>query len=206
MVYRLALQPVFGSGRGTGVDPTSRCTPSGVIRQLENQTHGRLKAKDFIPLPCSHCDCCDIAYFLKDKKGTWKSITDLVGRDELKKWIHLAANTISFEDASDAVKTLVRDGALQRVFSEQQKTSSLSLAGDLFRLCGCVPGVAEILGLAQAKKVDSMLSDLASRTFRLTVKMFMDSHTLHEARIRQCCVHTGSSAAVNSPTIARTSP
>jgi hypothetical protein len=25
----------------------------------------------------------------------------------------------------------------------------------------------------------------------MTVKMFMDAHTLHEARIRQCCVHTG---------------
>jgi PAS domain S-box-containing protein len=31
----------------------------------------------------------------------------------------------------------------------------------------------------------------AERLFRVTVKMFMDAHTFHEARIRQCCVHTG---------------
>lgn len=68
----------------------------------------------------------------------------------------------------------------------------MALAGDLFRLCGCVPGVVELLGLAQAKKAEAMLDDLAKRTFRITVKMFMDAHTFHEARIRQCCVHTGS--------------
>jgi uncharacterized radical SAM superfamily Fe-S cluster-containing enzyme len=32
---------------------------------------------------------------------------------------------------------------------------------------------------------------MAKNTFRITVKMFMDEHTFHEARIRQCCVHTG---------------
>lgn len=190
-VTGLAIQPVFGSGRGTGIDPVSRLTPTGAIRRLELQTSGRLKSADFVPLPCSHADCCDIAYFLKDKRGSWTSVPDLVGRDELKNWIHVAANTISFEDTSEAVKALVRDGVLQRVFSEQQKTSSLKLAGDLFRLCGCVPGVSELLGLAAEKKATNALADLAQRTFRLTVKMFMDSHTFHEARLRQCCVHTG---------------
>ncbi|MBS1714817.1 MAG: radical SAM protein [Armatimonadetes bacterium] len=188
----LAFQPVFGSGRSDEIDPMDRATPTGVLKRLERQTEGAVKAVDFVPLPCSHRDCCDIAYYLKDKQGAWKSLPDTIGRDELKSWIHLAANTISFEDASDAVKALVRDGALARVFSESQKTGSLALAGDLFRLCGCVPGVVELLGLAQAKKAEAMIADLARRTFRMTVKMFMDAHTFHEARIRQCCVHTGS--------------
>lgn len=194
-VSGLAIQPVFGSGRESGFDPLSRTTPTGVLKRLEEQSSGRFKAADFIPLPCSHKDCCDIGYFVKGEHDTWVSILDLVGREELKKWIHLVSNTISFESASDAVRGMIRDGVLQRLFSERQKTNSLDVAGDLFRMCGCVPGASELLGGLWAKMTgqseQKRLEKLAERTFRVTVKMFMDAHTLHEARIRQCCVHVG---------------
>ena len=38
---------------------------------------------------------------------------------------------------------------------------------------------------------DKSLELTAERTFRITVKQFMDAHTFHEARLRQCCVHSG---------------
>ncbi len=183
----VAFQPMFGSGRTPIYDPTNRITPTGVIRRLAEQSQGLTLASDFIPLPCSHKDCCDIAYFLKTKEG-WKSLNTLIGRDELKNWIHLVSNSISFENASEAVKELVKAGTLQRVFSEQQRSSALSVARDLLTMCECVPGVAELLIPAQRKRA---VEELAEKTFRVTVKMFMDAHTFHEARIRQCCVHVG---------------
>ncbi|MCE9558411.1 MAG: radical SAM protein, partial [Armatimonadetes bacterium] len=130
----IAFQPVFGSGRNSGIDPQNRITPTGVMNLL-----GR--AGDFVPLPCSHRDCCDIAYFLKDGQGTWKSLVSLVGRDEMKRWIHLASNSISFENVRESVKAMIQDGTIQRVLSEQQKTSSIQLAWDLVKMCDCVPGV-----------------------------------------------------------------
>lgn len=180
----IAFQPVFGSGRGSGIDPQDRATPTGVIRRLG-------MAEDFIPLPCSHRDCCDIAYFLQDKKGDWRSLVQTVGREEMKRWIGLAANTISFEDVGQSVRQMVKDGTLQRVFSEQQRTSSLQVALDLMKMCDCVPGVADLLGSLWKKGQEKRLEALATHTFRVTVKMFMDAHTFHEARIRQCCVHVG---------------
>lgn len=188
-----AIQPAFGSGRNPGFDPRDRVTPTGIVRRIQEQTGGLVPQEAFIPLPCSHRDCCDIGYMVRDKRDEWKPLTSLVGRDELKRWIHLAANTISFETASGAVKEMVRDGVLQRLFSEQQRTSSLALARDVFRLCGCVPGLTEAIGAIAAKRAakDDALRELTRRTFRITVKMFMDSHTFHEARIRQCCVHVG---------------
>ncbi|MBS1724548.1 MAG: radical SAM protein [Armatimonadetes bacterium] len=189
----LAIQPVFGSGRNPGFDPERRLTPTGVLRRIEAQTAGRIKASDFIPLPCSHRDCCDIAYFIQDKESRWRSLIDVVGREELRKHLHLVANTIAFEGASDAVKEMVKSGALQRLFSEQKAPRSLDVARDLFRLCGCIPGVAEAVEAIAAKRAssDAGLRELARRTKRFTVKMFMDAHTFHEARIRQCCVHVG---------------
>ncbi len=182
----LAIQPVFGSGRNSGIDPTNRTTPTGVMKAL-----GR--ADDFVPLPCSHRDCCDIAYFIQDECGEWKSMVSLIGRDELKKWIHLASNSISFENVQDSLKAMIRDGTLQRLLSEQQRASSLQVASDLFRMCGCVPGLTDLLGGVWRAfgGEEKLLEKMAMRTFRVTVKMFMDAHTFHEARIRQCCVHVG---------------
>ena len=182
----LALQPVFGSGRNSGIDPMDRITPTGVIRRTG-------KPNDFIPLPCSHKDCCDIAYFVQDDKGKWNSLVSLIGRDELKKWIHLASNSISFENVQESLKAMIKDGTLQRILSEQQRASSLQVAGDLFKMCDCVPGLTDLMGgiWKAFGGEQKLLENMAMKTFRVTVKMFMDSHTFHEARIRQCCVHVG---------------
>src|SRR5205807_5596770 len=93
----LAIQPMFGSGRAPEFDPRDRTTPTGVLRRLGEQTGGRVAWSDFIPLPCSHRDCCDITYLLKTADGTWKSLPRLIGKEELKRWIHLVANTIAFD-------------------------------------------------------------------------------------------------------------
>lgn len=184
----LAIQPMFGSGRNAGFDPTDRVTPTGILRRIGDQTGGRIRGEDFIPLPCSHRDCCDIGYFLRLPGGEWRSLTKLLGREELRRWIDQVANTISFDTASSAVRDLVKSGALQRIFSEQQKVSALSFARDIMRLCDCVPGIRELLTPGGTKE---SMDRLAERTFRVNVKQFMDAHTFHEHRIRQCCVHVG---------------
>lgn len=189
----LAIQPMFGSGRVGPYDPLDRVTPTGVLRRLGAQTDGRVTHDDFVPLPCSHRDCCDIGYFLRTPSkgssgGEWRSLASLLGRDELKRWIHLVSNTISFEGASEAVRELVRGGVLQRVFSESQKVPALELARDILTMCDCVPGLRELLTPGGTRE---SLDRMAERTFRVTVKQFMDAHTFHEHRIRQCCVHVG---------------
>ena len=189
----MAIQPVFGSGRGLNVDPLKRTTPTGVLRRLEEQTQGLLRWQDFIPLPCSHRDCCDITYLLKTKDEGWRSLPHLVGREELKNWIDLIANTITFDQLKTPLAELLKSGALTRVFSEQLKVGTTDLMWDLSRMCDCIPGLHEALGglWSLARKRKEAMVVAAQRTFRITVKMFMDSHTFHEARIRQCCVHTG---------------
>jgi len=188
----VAIQPMFGSGRVGRYDPMDRVTPTGVLARLGGQTDGLVGDEDFIPLPCSHKDCCDISYLIRMGDDQWKSLPQLIGREELKKWIHLVANTISFENASESVKELVEAGVLQRVFSEQQKVGAIQLAGDMFRMCDCIPGLTDLIGAVWSKtKGQKLVEKLAERTFRVTVKQFMDAHTFHEARIRQCCVHVG---------------
>jgi uncharacterized radical SAM superfamily Fe-S cluster-containing enzyme len=199
----LALQPLFGSGRFAAFDPQDRVTPTGVLKRLGEQTAGKVEASDFIPLPCSHPDCCDITYLIRDRQDQWRSIPKLIGHDELKRWLHVVSNTIAFDAVSAPVGAMLQSGTLQRVFSEQLKVGTTDLARDLSWMCDCVPGLPELLGSvwkrvqprsengSQSTLSASVQDRMAERTFRITVKMFMDAHTLHEARLRQCCVHTG---------------
>ncbi len=189
----LALQPMFGSGRVPSYDPRDRTTPTGLLRRLGEQTNGLVDWTDFIPLPCSHKDCCDISYLIRTADGAWKSIPRLIGKEELKRWIHVVSNTISFEGVSEVVAEMLKSGAIQRVFSEQLKAGTPELMRDLARMCDCIPGLPQLLGgiWSRVGRQENALEKAAERTFRVTVKMFMDAHTFHEARIRQCCVHTG---------------
>jgi uncharacterized radical SAM superfamily Fe-S cluster-containing enzyme len=193
----LAVQPMFGSGRAPEFDPLNRATPTGILRRLGQQTGGIVDASDFIPLPCSHRDCCDITYLIRTANDEWKSIPKLIGEDELKRWIGVVSNTISFESLSDSVRTMLQAGIMQRVFSEQMKVGTPELMRDLSQMCDCIPGLPQLLGGIWSRvrvskgNDDRALEQAAERTFRITVKMFMDAHTFHEARIRQCCVHTG---------------
>jgi uncharacterized radical SAM superfamily Fe-S cluster-containing enzyme len=189
----LAVQPMFGSGRVTPYDPRDRVTPTGILRRLGEQTRGLLDGTDFIPLPCSHRDCCDITYLLRTEDGAWRSIPKLIGKEELKRWIHLIANTIAFDAVTTPVAAMLQSGALQRVFSEQLKVGTTDLVRDVAWMCDCIPGLPQLLGgiWSRVRKQEDALEKAAERTFRITVKMFMDAHTFHEARIRQCCVHTG---------------
>ncbi len=189
----LALQPLFGSGRVPAYDPRSRTTPTGILRRLSEQTSGSVDGSDFIPLPCSHPDCCDITYLLKTGDGSWKSIPKLIGKEELKRWIQMVSNTITFDSLSAQVAGMLQSGALQRVFSEQLKVGTPELARDIARMCDCIPGLPRLLGSlwSRVSREENALERAAERTFRVTVKQFMDAHTFHEARLRQCCVHTG---------------
>jgi uncharacterized radical SAM superfamily Fe-S cluster-containing enzyme len=189
----LALQPAFASGRAVPEDPANRITPTGILRRLGEQTGGVLDSSDFIPLPCSHKDCCDITYMLQTADGEWKSIPKLIGKEELKRWVHLVSNTINFESLSAPVTEMLKSGAIQRVFSEQLKLGTPDLMRDIAWMCDCIPGLPHLLGgiWSLVRKKEDALEKMAERTFRVTVKMFMDAHTFHEARIRQCCVHTG---------------
>ncbi|MEZ5337131.1 MAG: radical SAM protein [bacterium] len=194
----VALQPMFGSGRFPGYDPLDRTTPTGILKRLAGWTDGAMTAEDFVPLPCSHRDCCDISYMLKLSDGSWKSLPQLIGRDRLREWIHIVANTITFDGLSRPVVDMLRSGSLTKVLSEQLGPGAPQLALEVSRMCACVPGLFEKLGgiwqrlggRSGGERPDG--NELATRGFRITIKQFMDAHTFNSARIRQCCVHTGS--------------
>jgi uncharacterized radical SAM superfamily Fe-S cluster-containing enzyme len=193
----LAIQPSYLSGRHSGLDPADRTTPTDLLAQMEQQTAGLLTGHDFIPLPCSHRDCCDIAYLVQGPDDSWRSLVSLIGRDELRNWLHLVGNTTTFDELSPPVMELLKSGALGRVFSNEYGSGSKNLISDVAQVCNCLPRLSKMIGglgrllSSPPCACGGSPSHPGERTFRITIKQFMDSHTLNSQRLRQCCVHTG---------------
>ncbi|NUR05794.1 MAG: radical SAM protein [Nocardioidaceae bacterium] len=194
----VTVQPVFGSGRHGGLDPLDRLTHTGVLARLEEQTAGDVTWRDLTALPCSHPHCCSVGYLLRDDSGSWQSLTRLIGHDKLKQWLELEPETLANRIADDAIparlRQVVKDSLLD-LLSEQSSLSHPSMGSIWKDICeNCDLGIGTLARLAasslpgQRQRLRRMLGE---RVVRVTVKPFMDVHTMIEERLTQCCVHVG---------------
>lgn len=194
----VALQPVFGSGRGHGIDPLDRLTHTGVLARLEKQTGGVVAWHDLTALPCSHPHCASVGYMLKDDAGAWRSLAALVGHDRLLTWLELDPDSLANRIADSAIPLKLRSimkTSLLDLLSEQSSLSHPHTA-DLWKtICTqCDLGIGTLTTLAAGSlpgQRERLRNLLAERVTRIMVKPFMDISTMLEERLRQCCVHVG---------------
>ncbi|MFF3028256.1 radical SAM protein [Microbacterium sp. NPDC057944] len=200
----VTIQPVFGSGRSSGIDVMERLTHTGVLARLGPQTDGEVTWQDLTALPCSHPHCCSVGYLLRDDSDSWRSLTSLVGHEQLKQFLDLnpdlIANRIADSNINQALKDSVKQSLLD-LLSEQSSLSHPSI-GSLWKdICaGCDLGIGTLTKLATAAlpgQHKRLRQFLGERVKRITVKPFMDINTMIEERLTQCCVHV---ATVNDET------
>jgi uncharacterized radical SAM superfamily Fe-S cluster-containing enzyme len=194
----VAIQPVFGSGRSNAIDATERLTHTGVLARLGAQTNGVVTWRDLTALPCSHPHCASVGYLLRDDAGEWRSLVALVGAERLREHLGLVANRIADRDVPRELRTAIRESLLG-LLSEQSSLSHPAV-GDLWRdVCEtCDLGIGSLLRLAASSlpgRRKALRRLLGERVVRITVKPFMDVHTMIEERLLQCCVHVGTRAA-----------
>ena len=200
----VTVQPVFGSGRGSGIDPAARLTHTGVLARLEEQTGGLVTWRGLTALPCSHPHCCSVGYLLRDDAGTWRSLVALVGPERLKQWLDLEpqrlANRIADDQIPARLRAVVKQSLLD-LLSEQSSLSHPSMAQIWHDICtGCDLGIGTLRTVVAGHlpgQQERLRRLLGERVLRVTVKPFMDLNTMIEERLTQCCVHV---ATVNERT------
>lgn len=190
----VSIQPQFGSGRSTPIDPQARLTHTGVLARLGPQTDGLVTWRDLTALPCSHPHCCSIGYLMRTDAGTWRSLTSILGHERLKSHLDLVSNRIVDPELSAELRALVKSSLLGP-FPESSSLSQPSI-GELFHnVCqSCDLGLTDLVRLAGGALLgrhEGLRDLLGRRVKRITVKPFMDIHTMIEERLVQCCVHVG---------------
>jgi uncharacterized radical SAM superfamily Fe-S cluster-containing enzyme len=194
----VSIQPQFGSGRSTPIDPNHRLTHTGTLARLGPQTDGLVTWRDLTALPCSHPHCCSVGYLLLTDKGEWRSLAAIIGHESLKAHLDLVSNRIVDPELSAQLRELVKESLLG-LLSEQSSLAAPQV-GDLFRnICeNCDIGLSTLLRLAGGAvlgRQDQLRELLARRVKRITIKPFMDINTMLEERLLQCCVHVGTVSA-----------
>jgi uncharacterized radical SAM superfamily Fe-S cluster-containing enzyme len=190
----VSIQPQFGSGRATPIDPNQRLTHTGVLQRLGPQTDGLITWRDLTALPCSHPHCCSVGYMLLTDHGEWKSIVSIIGHEQLKEHLDLVSNRIADREIPAHLRELVKQSLLG-LLSEQSSLTHPTIT-DLFRnICeNCDLGLSTMMRLAGNAilgRQDKLRELLARRIKRITIKPFMDIDTMIEERLTQCCVHVG---------------
>jgi uncharacterized radical SAM superfamily Fe-S cluster-containing enzyme len=190
----VAIQPQFGSGRSGPIDPRQRLTHTGVLSRLGPQTDGLVTWRDLTALPCSHPHCCSVGYLLKTDRGEWRSLVGIIGHERLKQHLDLVANRIADRDIPADLRALVKQSFLG-LLSEQSSLTHPTIAELFHNICeNCDLGLSTLLRLAKGALLgerEKMRRFFAERIKRITVKPFMDIHTMLEERLLQCCVHVG---------------
>lgn len=190
----ISIQPQFGSGRATAIDPADRLTHTGVLARLGPQTAGVVTWRDLTALPCSHPHCCSVGYMLHTDSGEWRSLVGIIGHERLLENLDLVSNRIADREIPAQLRDLVKQSLLG-LLSEQSSLTHPTIT-DMFRnICeNCDLGLSTILrvaGNALTGRSDRLREMLARRIKRITVKPFMDMNTMLEERLLQCCVHVG---------------
>jgi len=189
----VSFQPVFASGRGDFVDPVDRITGTGVLRRLEPQTRGRFRWKDITALPCSHPHCAYVGFLFQLPFGRWRSLVSLAGEERLHANLGLVANRVVDPGLDDALLALAST-PFASLLSERNSLTHPDIAEILVAvLDGGGLGARALLRSIGAfrGRGDGLRRLLARRVKRVTVKPFMDIHTMIEDRLLQCCVHSG---------------
>lgn len=191
----VSIQPQFGSGRSARIDPMRRLTHTGVLARLGPQTGGAVTWRDLTALPCSHPHCCSVGYMLYTDRGEWKSLVQIIGPERLREHLDLVSNRIADREIPAQLRELVKQSLLG-LLSEQSSLTHPTIT-DLFRtICeNCDLGLSTLLRLAGSAMFgarDRLRDLMGRRVKRITIKPFMDVHTMLEERLLQCCIHVGS--------------
>ena len=190
----VSVQPQFGSGRSIGMNPMERLTHTGALARLGPQTDGLVKWQDLTALPCSHPHCCSVGYLIRTDNGEWRSLTSIIGHDQLKAYLGLVSNRITDWQLAPQIRELVKQSLLG-LLSDEASLAQPRVWNLLRDVCkNCDLGMTTLTRLAgegllgSNRKVRGLMAD---RIKRVAIKPFMDMNTMIEERLVQCCVHVG---------------
>jgi hypothetical protein len=167
-----------------------RITFPDVIRGIAEQTCGLFREDDFLPLPCAHPNCHQIAFAYRHD-GTATPVTRFI---DAHANFDLLANGISFTRAKS------RELILQYLSRQACCGGNCGAEGSGFGVQG-----SEMLSISAIQNPNSKIQNPAvgneffsgilgeqlgsENLFRITITSFLDAYNFDVRRVMKCCTH-----------------
>jgi uncharacterized radical SAM superfamily Fe-S cluster-containing enzyme len=177
----------FTGQSGAGFDRGARFGTWELLRGIEDQTGGALRADDFVSLPSAHPLCYLVTYVLRLEDGTYLPFPRFMSGEDLR---GLLAKTLYLLPGRDAE---ARFGAvIDRLWSDRSADERVlaALKRMITRLFD--PDLDE----------DERLRVAEEHTKAIYVHSHMDEETFDTDRIRRCCVGMPAADGTSVPSCA----
>ena len=187
----ISFQPATYSGRHVLPEELERrITYPDVIAGVARQTNGRFAETDFLPLPCAHPNCHQIAIAYRQGK-TAIPVTRFI---DARANLDLLANGISFtrKKSRDLImQYLGRQACCAGGCGEVQETGDRDQASELPLLSPSLPfSVSPSSSPADEFFAKVLAQELGSENiFRITITSFLDAYNFDVRRLMKCCTH-----------------
>ena len=188
----ISFQPATYSGRHVLPEQLERrITYPDVITGVARQTCGLFAESDFLPLPCAHPNCHQIAIAYRQGK-TAVPVTRFI---DAKANLDLLANGISFtrKKSRDLImQYLGRQACCGGSCGEEVQGSKFEVQGSE------LPLLSPSLGLSvspSSSPADEFFAKVlaqelgAENLFRITITSFLDAYNFDVRRLMKCCTH-----------------
>ncbi|MDX1948455.1 MAG: radical SAM protein [Pirellulaceae bacterium] len=198
----ISFQPATYSGRHVlPADLERRITFPDVIRGVAAQTKGLFREEDFLPLPCAHPNCHQIAIAYRTG-GTAIPVTRMIDAEQN---FDLLANGISFTRSKAKnliLQYLSRQACCGGNCGPDTEARSASegaglVQGSRFKVQSSIPTLNLELGTLNSvalpsndffrQVIDEKLG--AENLFRITITSFLDAYNFDVRRVMKCCTH-----------------
>lgn len=165
-VRGINFQPAFHAGRHPHHDPTQRITIPDIVRLIEDQTGGKFKTSDFVPVPCCFPTCNAVTYAFIDGE----EVTPLPRIVNVNDYLDYITNR-AIPDLDVQIK-----GALEGLWSSGSVAGSQKFSDQIEFSC-------QACGLPEGLTV----RDLAQRMIMIMLQDFMDPWTFNQKNLMKCC-------------------
>ncbi len=176
----LLIQPATYTGQGGGTfggNPLDRLTIPGVFKAMEEQTGGKLRAKDFVPLPCPSPHCIALTFLLRLNDGGFIPLHRFA---DLRRYGGLLRNSASLPALPEIEQALQQ--VIYDLFARPEQDEARPILSALKRAVGAIfPG--KPLNFREA--IQSGERQVKS----IFVHHYMDAHDYDLERVRKCCNH-----------------
>lgn len=165
-VRGINFQPAFHAGRHPRHDPMQRMTIPDIVKLLEEQTGGKFRATDFVPVPCCFPTCNAVTYAFVDGD----EVTPLPRIVNVNDYLDYITNR-AMPDWDLKIK-----GALEGLWSSASVAGSRKFSDQVKFSC-------QACGIPEGLTV----GDLAQHMIMIMLQDFMDPWTFNQKNLMKCC-------------------
>lgn len=181
----------FTGQYGVSFERQARYTTFEVLRDIEQQSQGRVRVDDFVPSPSAHPMCYLITYLIRLDDGQWVPMTRFMPPQDMR---DLISHTLYMEPDERTQRKL--QDIINRLWAGEIDSE---LDPDL--VLSALKRIVNEIYAPQLSPLERMRASERS-TKAIYVHAHMDEETFDTDRIQQCCVGIVNPDGTNLPSCA----